>query len=618
MARHLLFLPLVLVVGLPSGWTSACEPGGLEVETSSGSVIELSRVFGPGGEFVDEESELFFQAVNRTHRAGVLVIEATILSEEGIESRGVVATIAIQREAEVTVPVPVSRLVLPRLVRPFSSLVILTAFLQFSDGSRENALPHLDLYCHSEGDGWLVYGDEESADILGFPGKGERNIPLTSGEMRTGPAFSRKVSESTNWRPAEDEGVLPVLPKTKSDRAGVKICIQQMSIFSDAGIGEDFWTSTASTARASRGAWVAILREGSYLWVNFVGDGRGAGDPGSGCTDVLAEPPDPSGTYDYTIQIWTVGNVQGNAINTAYNGNPVLDWTFTRPLTGNGTFEVTFDPTGNTGKAFDVYMVGAYGLYRHAAGLTDETFRFRLEAGSSNSSVDRVNDTVRIGDLRADRKFIIAHEMGHLLGDFATGNNDWKTVNTKCHCYESSSCPAEYGSHTMISKERSRCAVAEGFAHFYAAAVFNSHTDDSPYECWFHYYKEVGGDSTPTVNCELDWPDGPFDEAYMENNCAVPWVGMGTELDWMRTFWDVLSDQPIPHTMEDIVQWIDSADFWHNYFAFNELDAAADLIGGEFDAKWDLAKGRNGVDWPRYSLLFVDGFESDGIDCWSE
>lgn len=612
MVRFGFFTVLFLVVVLPSGWTSECEPGGLDVETSSGPAVEMSCGFALGGEYVDQTSEILIRAVNLKPRPGVLVIEATLMSARGIESIREAATAPLLEESPVVVGIPVSRLDLPALGQGIEGLIALSGFVRFADGSVEPVSPHLDVVFRSEGKGWRIFGENASEENGRFSELGMRNEALSK------PAYSRKVSETTSWRPADDESILPALPKAATDRAGVKICVQQMSAFSDAGIGEDFWTSSASTARASRGAWVAILREGSYLWVDFLGDGRGAGDPGSGCTEVLAEPPDPTGTYDYTMQIWTVGNVQGNAINTAYNGNPVLDWTFTRSLTGTGTFEVTFDPTANTGKAFDVYMVGAYCLYRHAAGLSGETFRYRLDAGSSNSSVDRVNDTVRIGDLRADRKFIIAHETGHLLGDFATGNNDWKTVNTGCQCFEGLTCPAEYGSHTMISKERSRCAMAEGFAHFYAAAVFNSHTDDSPYECWFHYYKEIDGDSTPIVNCELDWPDGPFDEAFMEGNCGGPWDGMGTELDWMRTFWDVLSDPPAADTMEAVLEWIDNADYWYDYSAFNSLDQASNLIGGDFDGKWDIAKTRNGVDWPQNSRLFDNSFESGAVECWDQ
>ncbi|MEN8163558.1 MAG: hypothetical protein ABFS37_05470, partial [Acidobacteriota bacterium] len=317
MLRHLLFLVLILAAGLPSGWTSACESGGVEVETSSRSVIELSRAFGPGFEFVDEESELSFQAINRNHLPGELVIEATLLSAEGVAQLMEVATATLQGGSQAAVAVPVSRFDLPRLPQGSQGLLVLSGSVRFADGTVERVSHHLDLVFSSESGGWLIF--DENTSLINFQAAG-----LTMGDEVVGnPAFSRKVSEKPNWRPPEDDVFLPTLPKRSSERAAVKICIQQMSVFSDAGIGEDFWTSSASTARASRGAWVAIMREGNYLWVDFLGDGRGADDPGSGCTGLLAEAPSPSGTYDYSIQIWTVGNVQGNAINTAYNGNPV-------------------------------------------------------------------------------------------------------------------------------------------------------------------------------------------------------------------------------------------------------------------------------------------------------
>jgi len=57
---------------------------------------------------------------------------------------------------------------------------------------------------------------------------------------------------------------------------------------------------------------------------------------------------------------------------------------------------------------------------------------------------------------------------------------------------------------------------------------------------------------------------------------------------------------------------------WHNYFAYNELDEAADEIGGDLDFKWDIAKERNGVDWSGYSRLFLDGFETGDANCWDD
>ena len=44
-------------------------------------------------------------------------------------------------------------------------------------------------------------------------------------------------------------------------------------------------------------------------------------------------------------------------------------------------------------------------------------------------------NTVYIQSNRHDRKFIIAHETGHAIGDLGTGDNDFKIVDTRCTCY---------------------------------------------------------------------------------------------------------------------------------------------------------------------------------------
>ena len=588
-------------------------------DTWSSSPLQIERPSVAGVESLDNGSQLLLVANNRSPRAGELRVTATVFSEELIGTRDEVARALVPGNSAVTVVVPVSRLALPQKSLRFSGLLTFTASIHYDNGATENASPALDLYFHPQGGGWLVYGEEEKQERFhGGALRAEDRARYRRG-TRFGPAFARKVSDDTGWRQVSDDGPGGTLPSNQTKQAVLKICVEQMSAFSDAGVGEDYWQSSASTARPSRGAWVVIRRGSDYLKVGFLGDGRGSGGPGPGCTEDLDEPV---GTHDYDFQIFTVGRVQDNAINTAYEGNPVLDWNFTRSLTGGGPHVVTFDPTASTGKAFDVYMVGAYSLYRHVGGVSNEAFAYRLQSGTSNSSVDRFNDIIKIGEDNADKKFIIAHETGHLLGDFATGNNNWKTVSTKCQCYNSSSCPTPpfHGDHTMISKERSRCAMAEGFAHFYSAAVFNQHRFGH-YDCWFHYYKEIGGDNDPTVDC--DEANGPFDVQYMESNCASPWIGMGTELDWMRTFWDMLSaDSPTPGDppleMYDIVHWIDLAEYWHDYYAYNNLNAAANVIGGDLNTHWDWFAPINGIDWPRNGLLFTDGFETGKIECWSD
>ena len=619
-----------LLVGLFVALAAAGEAGagcgsvpGADVHRWSASPLRLDRASGSGVESMAPGSRLLLTATNGDSQGGELTVDAMVLSDRGMEARKGVATAIVAGGSRTLVPVALADLELPREALRFSGLVSFTASLSYPDGSVESASPILELFFHPEGDGWLVYGDDERRAFFSGGALVAEDRAKGRGGANWGTAFSRRVAEDTGWRPEEDASPAVVKGAGGGERATMKICIEQFSAFSDAGVGEDYWQSSASTARPSRGAFVGIWREGTSnpIWGAILGDGRGAGDPGSGCTEEL-NLPDPVGTYDYTFQIFTSGNVQGNAVNSAYDGGGILDWNFTRALTGSGTHVVTFDPTNDTGRAFDVYMVGAYCQYRHPGGVNGETYRYRLMQNTSNSWVNRSDDLIMIGEDAADKKFIVAHETGHIVGDFGTGNNDWKTVHTMCECYNSASCPtpAGQGSHLMISKERSRCAVAEGFAHFYSAAVFNWH-GVGYFDCFFHYYKRIGVDNTPTVDCEV--ANGPFDVRYMEVNCASPWAGMGTELDWMRTFWDMLSANPtVPGDptleVDDILAWFDAADYWHNYYAFNNLDAAADLIGGDLNTHWDWFAPENGIDWPRSGLLFTDGYESGTLGCWSD
>jgi hypothetical protein len=619
-----------LVVGLVAALAAVGDAGAgcgsvpdADVHRWSASPLRLERASKSGVESLDPDSHLLLVAKNGAPDTGELTVDAAVLSDRGMGPRPGVATAIVEGGARTLVPIPVSDLELPSEALRFSGVISFTASINYPDGRVENASPFLELFFHPEGDGWLVYGEEERREVFAGGVLAATDRARGLGGRDFGTAFSRRVAEDTRWRPEGDDPVSAGESKDGGERATVKICIEQYSAFTDSGVGEDYWQSSSSFARASRGAWVGIWREGTAnpIWADALGDGRGAGDPGSGCTEELSLP-DPAGTYDYSFQIFTMGNVQGNVVNSAYDGGGILDWSFTRSLTGSGTHVVTFDPTYDTGRTFDVYMVGAYCQYRHPGGVSGETYPYRLMQSSSDSWVYRGSDTIMIGEDVADKKFIIAHETGHLVGDYGTGNNDWKTVQSMCECYNSTSCPTPdgQGSHLMISKERSRCAVAEGFAHFYSAAVFNWH-GIGHFDCSYHYYKSIGGDDTPIVDC--DEANGPFDVQYMESNCASPWSGMGTELDWMRTFWDMLSANPaIPGDptleVDDILAWFDSAEYWHNYDAYKNLDAAADLIGGDLDAHWDWFAAVNGIDWPRSGLLFVDGFESGKLSCWSD
>ena len=65
------------------------------------------------------------------------------------------------------------------------------------------------------------------------------------------------------------------------------VCFDYFTLYTDSGIGEDYWTNFFPTARAMRGiSWAAYNPVTLEFESGFLGDGMGAGDPGAGCADL--------------------------------------------------------------------------------------------------------------------------------------------------------------------------------------------------------------------------------------------------------------------------------------------------------------------------------------------
>jgi hypothetical protein len=205
-------------------------------------------------------------------------------------------------------------------------------------------------------------------------------------------------------------------------------------------------------------------------------------------------------------------------------------------------------------------------------------------------------DLINISTFNATRKFTSIHEMGHRMADLATGG---EMNGAQVYTVTDPTCGAETGSgdngntHSMRSEEYSSAAAGEGFAHFYAADVFNNHNEQ---DCSFEYYSPVGGDTTPVVNCETSNTNFPLRRH--EVNCGGT-AGNGVELDWFRTFWDVHTDAISPSvdaTFSQIMNWIGSIDpaDYSTTTAYDELDETADGEPDVINDHWDSAAPGNG------------------------
>jgi len=579
--------------------------------------LELTVVDLDHEQRLGEDAALQLELVSSVPQWGEAVVAATVFSEKGFTTHNTVAEQDIEPGGRHRIAVPAKALSLPTGSLDYSGRLWITVAVRFSDGSRGSLRDPIELFFHPRPGGWLVY-TQATRDT-----RYERGVLSSKARALTkntdtsaagiGPALVDKGAH-TSRQPRELDGPPDVITKPRfrqhtkqSPMYPLVFCIDQISTFTDAGIGEDYWTNSTPTARKARGAHFSLYQGGTLRWSGYLGDGMGTGDPGLACT------PELSGGMDavvYQLVLLSKAEVQGNQVQVVDEGIGLIRSSSAYVAASQGTYNVTLSPVPDE---FNVCAVGAYALYRHAGGLTGQIFSYSI-GRATGSSFDRNTDTLLIKDTHHHLKFLLIHETGHALGDYATGNLNHKLVGTNCEDFSSTSCPASGGDHSMTSKEYAKCALGEGFANFYSADVFNSHDE---VDCFFEYYKnEFGTDSTPLVDCEN--ANGDFVLRYMETNCALAYAGFGTELDWLRALWDLHTDSDTAPGFTEIVQWLDATPVWGNQDTFDLLDLEAEHWGGALDAHWDVAKTRNGIDWPVHGyLLFADDLESGGTSRWS-
>lgn len=556
---------------------------------------------------------LHLDVENHHAASGRAVISVSVLSEHGHPTSPdlVVAPIAGGIGRVTTVDVPVDALGLPTAVLALAGHIEVTTRVVYEDGTDTVVDTALRLSFHPTTGGWQIYDEPTRVERYRGGALSAEALRWAAAhpDVRFGPASVRKVAEGTDWTPTPDplDEHVPAATTAGDDHdhdayasptadpvaathdhsgpsalaavddpdafSSVKLCLKQSTIYTDAGHGEDSWTFNNSYQRSVAGGFIEVRRNGALLFSGPLGDGIGAGDPGKGCTPTLA------GTGTFEILAFSSAVVQGNDI--VVDGD-IGDMAYFLPdvtVTTSGTHEVGFS-TGTF--EFNVMAAAAQGLYTHAGGLSGRDFAIHTNADSSYADPSYSNGTAEIYIATGDsqKKFIITHELGHAVGGMATGG---RLVDNNC-TFSSPSCPGA-GSHAMTSQEYSACAIGEGFGHFYAADVWNSHNED---DCAFEYW----GAGTPAIDCENGMVDYP--QAYMENECDESYAGRGVELDWLRQFWDVHTEGGQP-SMNAMLDWMSSAVAWGTTNGYSRLNTAANAVGGSINANWDNRKQHNGV-----------------------
>jgi hypothetical protein len=337
----------------------------------------------------------------------------------------------------------------------------------------------------------------------------------------------------------------------------VTFCIAYNVDIEDAeGIGDDFINDNAANVPA-RGAWMRVKEttSGTPVWTGHLNEGTNPGcTPGTiGLTHNLAG--------GYTIVIKSESVIRGNNLylydtdaggGTEYGASPST--TYNPPLGGETKTFVLAAQTWWSNMA-----IASWALYHENTGAMEDITIYMDGCGTGVDGTCCAND-VSGHYVYADghaRKGLLTHFLGHCVWTASTGPD----FSDDTHLYDANIGPCDYDGgfpHNLLTREYQASNVWEGWAHFYQANAFNDGLQwDWDDECWIYYY-----------NAPLDWnADGAADDAgeddaivscagstnveddadYYDDFCAgdpTPLDGidddanMGTELDWMRFFWD--------------------------------------------------------------------------------
>lgn len=372
------------------------------------------------------------------------------------------------------------------------------------------------------------------------------------------------------------------------------------------GTLEDYWVTNSN--QRLRGAYVTVKHGTTTVWSGYTGDSLGSGDPGAGCTDRFSISTSSSSIFlSYDIQskgsvnsnfIYIRNNSEGNALRTYHGTFSVCsDPIYCTAL--NADVDLTFtDSNGRYQAMWAAYASSAYALFRHNGGNAGQAFSVWVTTSDGNyySPTDLA---VHLMEGDAYEKFTTVHELGHRMTHLRVGSGPFGY----CDGVDNDAlCPESAGNHSMGSEELADCAFTEALAHFYAADVWNSHSE---FDGNFQYYKEEFGSDLPAV--DLEAPTGadrsmplvggsaPFPAPFIDQ-CGSPssLANHGVEVDWLRVLWDVHTNtnNGTPPSFTTMMDWMHDAwitDYpWDN--AYTELDYESSAYPGSLEDNWNAAK----------------------------
>ena len=304
----------------------------------------------------------------------------------------------------------------------------------------------------------------------------------------------------------------------------------------------------------------------------MLGDGYGAQT--LGCTAGITMS---AGVYQFWVE--SSGVVRGNNLPVG-NASGTIKWlvAYNIPVSGSSTKSISFSPQGETWDVFNVYEAFAHALSRNTGGLSGANFTTEVE--DPTNCDDPTNSCVKGGIIhiinwKKSYKFRIVHEVGHrmagLVGVDASGGYNYDG-NGECIAPDCGGpqCVGSPGGWEPKSLEWVATAEKEGFADFFAADTWNSHSET---DCWIYWIG--GGDNCANSNhggTELAWVDG--------ETCRSPDdPESGAAIDWLRAFWSVhVVRDPHPTFTYMVDDWLAGAGSWEDNTAYLEIDGRAHYL----------------------------------------
>lgn len=329
---------------------------------------------------------------------------------------------------------------------------------------------------------------------------------------------------------------LVVAPKAYATTYSVNFCARYSVEFedSDSSYGDDYLTSNADLTARGVELRVKDLVTNADVYFDFT-DWTGGS---AGCTGSLSL----DSTRTYRVSIRSRASVNGNTIivlddDTSSSVYSYVAYSAYAPSSSSTVYMST-----SVQPQWNIAAAAGHAMYRRNAGLSGKTLTLYTQqcptSGGSCLSGGAVYIESASENPGSAAKYVIVHEMGHLVAWLKNGNSSASQSYgaPMANCYTDNT-----RSHEMNSKEYVSAAANEGIAHYYAAVAFNVSTESN---CKFRYYKTVDWDldtilDSRTANCQGAPMSGLATGDYFGDLCTGTSANRGVEYDWLRMFWDL-------------------------------------------------------------------------------